>query len=108
MPSCKFRIVWEGAQEALHSLALVNRTLSAGLLGRGHNVQLLQRNPYEPKSTGFPLAEPLRARLIPNDADIQGPVDVHVMHQWPPRFERPKGGRWVVMQPWEFGSVPAE
>ncbi len=107
-PSSPFRLVWEGAQEALHSLALVNRSIVAGLLRKGHDVQLLQRNPYEPKSTGFPLADELRNRLNANESALRGAVDVHVMHQWPPRFEKPKAGRWVMMQPWEFGSIPAE
>ena len=25
----------------------------------------------------------------------------------PPSFEPPPSGHWVVMQPWEFGSIPA-
>jgi glycosyltransferase involved in cell wall biosynthesis len=33
-------------------------------------------------------------------------ADVHVMHQWPPDFTPPAEGRWVMIQPWEFGSVP--
>ena len=33
-------------------------------------------------------------------------AQVHVRHQWPPRLERPEHGRWVLMQPWEFGSLP--
>ncbi|MDE3076352.1 MAG: glycosyltransferase family 4 protein, partial [Chloroflexota bacterium] len=27
-------------------------------------------------------------------------------HAWPPVFERPKEGKWVMIQPWEFGSLP--
>ena len=42
----------------------------------------------------------LAARAAPR------PVDVHVRHQWPPRFDPPPDGRWVIVQPWEFGSLP--
>ena len=31
---------------------------------------------------------------------------MHVRHQWPPKLEPPPQGRWVLMQPWEFGSLP--
>ena len=27
-------------------------------------------------------------------------------HRWPPKLEPPAHGRWVFMQPWEFGSLP--
>src|SRR5262249_23475938 len=35
------------------------------------------------------------------------PADARVRHRWPPDWAPPPGGRWVVMQPWEFGSLPA-
>lgn len=35
-------------------------------------------------------------------------ADVHVRHEWPPRFVAPDAGRWVLMQPWEFGSPPKD
>ncbi len=31
---------------------------------------------------------------------------VGVAHQWPPRFEAPSSGPFVLYQPWEFGRVP--
>ena len=31
---------------------------------------------------------------------------VHVGHRWPPRLEGPADEPWVLMQPWEFGSLP--
>jgi len=33
-------------------------------------------------------------------------VDVHVRHQWPPQFTPPPAGPLVIMQHWEFGSLP--
>ena len=35
-----------------------------------------------------------------------GPAEVHVRHRWPPKLEPPAQGRWVFMQPWEFGRLP--
>ena len=43
------------------------------------------------------------------DETSGGPAPaVHVRHAWPPSFEPPAAGRWVLMQPWEWGSVPRE
>ena len=33
---------------------------------------------------------------------------VTVRHEWPPRWDRPTRGAWVLIQPWEFGAIPAE
>ena len=37
---------------------------------------------------------------------LSGPVDVTVRHRWPVDFRPPPSGHFVVMQPWEFGSIP--
>jgi glycosyltransferase involved in cell wall biosynthesis len=93
--SGQLRIVWQGAQDAVHSLALVNRNLCAALLARGHELSLLPASGYQADGgrVELPAAPAPRA-------------DVHVTHQWPPDFTPPAAGRWVVMQPWEFGSIP--
>jgi glycosyltransferase involved in cell wall biosynthesis len=75
-------MAWEGPQSGLHSFAHVNRELCSRLTSRGHQLTLLESRP------------PGR------------PTDVHVRHQWPPSFTPPPDGHWVIMQPWEFGSVP--
>src|SRR5665213_104380 len=33
---------------------------------------------------------------------------VTVRHQWPPDWSRPKQGALVIIQPWEFGALPAD
>ncbi len=33
---------------------------------------------------------------------------ITVRHAWPPNWQRPRQGKLVVIQPWEFGSLPAE
>ena len=40
------------------------------------------------------------------DPPLPRPADVEVRHQWPPDFSAPRAGRLVVLQPWEFGSIP--
>ncbi|MCS7220812.1 MAG: glycosyltransferase [Anaerolineae bacterium] len=96
-------VVWEGSQFVYHSLALVNRELCLRLIDAGHEVSII---PYEPDqfrpeadSRYYKLA--LRVR-----APLSRPVDVHVRHQWPPNLTPPPEGHWVIIQPWEFGSLP--
>jgi glycosyltransferase involved in cell wall biosynthesis len=38
---------------------------------------------------------------------LSGATDVHVRHYWPPDFNPPAEGRWVMIQPWEYGRLPA-
>ncbi len=96
-------VVWHGPQAAVHSLAHVNRQLCLKLLERGHLVSLVPTDDREPETPRLSVPQLLRERF-------QLPVDlatvIHVRHQWPPDFTSPAAGHWVVMQPWEFGSLP--
>ncbi len=31
-----------------------------------------------------------------------------VRHEWPPNFTPPMSGHWILMQPWEYGSLPRD
>ncbi len=97
-------IIWEGSQFVYHSLALVNREQSLRLINAGYNVSIFpyETDQFKPdKNSPFiKIAKRLRKKL-PS-------VDVHVRHQWPPNLEAPEQGHWVVIQPWEFGSLPKE
>jgi glycosyltransferase involved in cell wall biosynthesis len=96
---------WEGSQFVHHSLANVNREMCLRLAKRGHDLSLI---PYEPDQFG-PDGDPdlsLLAQL--HDAPLESPCQIHVRHQWPPDLKRPPQGKWVVVQPWEFGSPPKD
>jgi len=97
-------VTWEGVQDEMQSLALVNRQLCLRLIQRGHEVSLLPLNfPPDLGVPRLPLLPPLAARLR---APLSQPCQVHVRHGWPPDFTPPPVGHWVLMQPWEFGSLP--
>src|SRR5262249_46153303 len=97
-------VVWEGAVSSVQSLALVNRALCLRLAARGHDLCVL---PVEfPPNLGVPALPPdpvltrrLRRRLA-------RPAAAHVRHAWRPDFRPPAQGHWVIVQPWEFGSIP--
>jgi len=46
----KYAIAWQGAVEALHSLALVNRAICSRLARRGHRVTLVRPDSSETPS----------------------------------------------------------
>ncbi len=104
-PCSTLRGVWEGSFFVRHSLALVNREVCAALLRSGRcDLSLI---PYEADEFG-PESDPerlgpLSARMR---APLKGPAEFHVRHQWPPNFEPPPSGHWVLIQPWEFGRLP--
>ncbi len=95
---------WEGVQDEMQSLTLVNRQLCLRLIERGHDVSLLPLSfPPELGVPRLPLPATLTARLR---APLGRPCQVHVRHAWPPDFRSPPAGHWVLMHPWEFGSLP--
>jgi glycosyltransferase involved in cell wall biosynthesis/tetratricopeptide (TPR) repeat protein len=97
------RVVWQGTQRAVHSFALINREICSRLIKRGHELSIMPATNSEPLEDTLSLPDDLKARM---EKPLTGPADVHVSNQWPPDFQRPSQGRWVVMQPWEFGSMP--
>lgn len=98
------RLVWEGSQFVHHSLALVNRELCIRLAqDKSIDLSIL---PYEPHQFGAKVDR--RFKLISKrlNRQLPAPAEFHVRHQWPPNLTPPREGRWIVIQPWEFGSVP--
>ncbi len=114
------RVVWEGAQQVVHSFGLVNREMCSRLLARGHEVSVLacahpglaERGPAgAAPPAGYRIVEGDDVRLSPELAasfyrPLSGPADVHVRPQWPPQLTPPPQGHWVLVQPWEYGSIP--
>ncbi len=97
-------VVWEGPQFANSSLALVNRELCKGLVANGHEFSSLHVGSKEfAPEVGSVVAKIQAAENV----TIKNP-DIHVRHHWPPNLNPPESGRWVVIQPWEFGSLPKE
>lgn len=94
---------WQGGLFVHHSLALVNRELCLQLLEKGYTVSFESIVPdqFEPGD------DPRLIRLTSiRNLPIKQP-DVTIRHFWPPDFSRPVSGKLVVIQPWEYGSIPA-
>lgn len=97
-------IYWHGGLFVHHSLAHVNRELALQLLDQGYQLSFLPTQPDEFPSKASPRFNKLEA--CRNRSFNR--IDVTVRHQWPPDFSRTVQGKLVVIQPWEFGSVPVE
>jgi tetratricopeptide (TPR) repeat protein len=95
-------IEWQGAFLAYHSLALVNRELALALRRRGALIRPrhLGSCEFTPQS-GEHLAD------LFNAAGDEGPAELVIRHAWPPDFSAPNAPRMVMIQPWEYGSLPA-
>lgn len=101
----KLAVNWEGSQFVHHSMALINRELTLQLINRGHDVSII---PYEKDEYDHRVEKRFSKIAASVGKKQNGPVDVHVRHQWPPNLVPPHEGRWVIIQPWEFGSLPKE
>jgi GT2 family glycosyltransferase/Flp pilus assembly protein TadD/glycogen synthase/SAM-dependent methyltransferase len=101
----RLRIAWEGSQFVNHSLALVNRELCLRLIEKGCEVSIIPYEKEQFSSENEPRFKPIDEN---RHRPLSGSADVHVRHQWPPDFNPPREGHWVIVQPWEFGSLPKE
>lgn len=104
-PKQRLTIHWQGNFLNYHSFSGVNRYLAQALLKRGHLELSIShyRNPsFDPKP-GEAFYD-LKVRMF---RPLLESPDVILRHFWPPDFEAPpEPGHWVIIQPWEFGSVP--
>ncbi|HEY1727567.1 MAG TPA: methyltransferase domain-containing protein [Candidatus Baltobacteraceae bacterium] len=99
-------LVWEGELQTLNSMSIINRELGR-ILAASADLQVVFR-PDEAQAEPFVAADPrfeaMRARID------RTPVasDVFVRHPCgDPSFERPPTERYVQIQPWEYGALPA-
>ncbi len=95
------KIDWMGSFLDAGSLSHVNRQLTAALVG-SDKINLNRVNTGTETSPAF--------RQLANEVSTSGAADaaITVRHAWPPNWSRPKSGKLVVVQPWEFGSLPEQ
>jgi glycosyltransferase involved in cell wall biosynthesis len=98
-------IFWQGDFFNYHSLSLVNRHLAEALYRRGHiNLQAV---PFSNANFMPEPGEPFYLLRTHLQRPLLSKPDIVLRHHWPPDFEPPaQPGHWVMIQPWEFGSIP--
>ncbi|SPF48657.1 hypothetical protein SBDP1_760033 [Syntrophobacter sp. SbD1] len=98
------RIAWEGTQLVSHSLALINRELCLQLIDSGYELSII---PGKEVDNISPDSDPRFNKIVERTRKpLSGSTDVHVRHHWPPNFDPPPQGHWVIIQPWEYGRIP--
>ncbi len=96
-------IDWIGTFLDYGSLSHVNREFT-GALSRDPDLRVRRvAGPASHPSTAPAAWKNLSAQLTPIPSKHAA---VTVRHAWPPQWDRPKSGALVVIQPWEFGSLP--
>jgi len=98
-------IYWEGSQFVYHSLALINREICLQLIKKGYKVSII---PYEKHQFGSEMDKRFKAIEERINKPLSKPADIHIRHHWPPNFNPPPEGHWVIIQPWEFGPLPKD
>jgi glycosyltransferase involved in cell wall biosynthesis/tetratricopeptide (TPR) repeat protein len=96
-------VAWVGTFLDHGSLSGVNRSLASALkLQADLELHCVQSAPVNsvPDSLKF-----FRKEM---DSKNPGSCSVTIRHAWPPDWSRPKNGKLVVIQPWEFGSLPTQ
>ncbi len=99
------RVQWEGSWFVNHSLSKINREIVSRLMEKPQlefSLIPFERDEFEPGGDGGPHAG-LRSKI---SKGLSGPADFVVRHRWPPKLEAPESGRWIWIQPWEYGSLP--
>lgn len=90
---------------SLNSASIVNRQLAARFITFGHEV-LISPERGNSVPTGQPPDPSLKALL--DRKGIPDHPEVTIRNSWPPDFTPAATGKLVVIQPWEFGSMPEQ
>ncbi|HVY72271.1 MAG TPA: carbamoyltransferase C-terminal domain-containing protein, partial [Verrucomicrobiae bacterium] len=99
-------VAWAGSYLDLGSLSHVNRELTRRLDGQpGIRLTRVGKNIIPPEHAKTPLLQET-GRLL--RAQVPNHTQVTVRHSWPPVWDTPVSGAWIMIQPWEYGILPAE
>ena len=101
----KFTVAWEGSFLDYGSLSHVNRSITTELREQpGIDLACIQKTAGMTPEMPDALSD--FTQNMASEASTE--TQVTVRHSWPPIWEKPSHGKWVNIQPWEFGVLPAE
>lgn len=102
----QIRIELEGELYAGHSFAKVNEILLDHFSEDDQLAVSLRRRFLNPTSEATDPASVRRAPLI--DRPLENGPQVTIRHAFPPNWEPPAQGKWVHIQPFEYGHLPLD
>ena len=101
----KVRVAIEGEFFAGHSFSNVNEEIARHLIeSENLEVTILPLWQEHASTTRLPHLQSLKPYF---NRDI-GELEVTIRHSFPPKWNRPPSGRWIHIQPWEFGALPLD
>lgn len=97
---------WEGAFLDFGSLAHVNRSLATQLEKMPSlQINCVSTNILAPQRQSCRELQALAQHVYHHSP--KEPL-ITVRHAWPPKWQPPSKGKWIIMQPWEYGALPEE
>ncbi len=100
----KPKLVLEGELFANHSFANINEQFASMFADDGFVNFSIDRKYYNPVSDRDGQNVGKITRYI--GAHSEQHAAVTIRHSFPPNWEKPATGKWVHIQPWEFGHLP--
>ncbi|MGH7972280.1 MAG: glycosyltransferase, partial [Limisphaerales bacterium] len=98
-------VAWEGSYLDWGSLSHVNRELTREL-SRVPGISISRISP-DANATA-PNSDELNELAKTLSVKPREHVQVVVRHSWPPDWRKPRNGKLVIIQPWEYGALPTE
>lgn len=94
-------IIWTGSFFTKNNYAKINQQILNKLSQTGeYDIGIFVDDEFN-RSPGIlpPLLESKIGKIPPI-------IEFQIFHQILPQLEPPSKGRWIIMQPWEYGSIP--
>ncbi len=98
-----FTIAIDGPLMSMNSLTVVNSQLALQLIRRAYRVSLISDLMIDNTFFSDPNHKILKSYLNKFKKN-----DITISHYFPPKNQKPNSSKWVVIQPWEFGSIPKD
>jgi glycosyltransferase involved in cell wall biosynthesis len=102
--SGQIKIEWEGEFFAGHSFSNINEALAKQFIQDQRFAVSIKRQIHNP--TGDRDSQELGMFKSHFDRKLPDGPDVVIRHAFPPNWEKPAKGKWIHIQPWEFGHLP--
>lgn len=100
------KVAWEGSFLDFGSLSNVNRAITEEVAKHPKiNLTRVSSDKLDPKAARQP--EILNTAMQITAQSPPG-TQVTIRHAWPPNWQSPSEGKWVLIQPWEYGIIPEE
>lgn len=100
------KVTWDGTFLDFTSLSHVNRALSSAVL-KYPSIDITPIGPNYNR-TDISKFDELKEMTLRMREKAPDDTEITVRLKWPPKWEKPEKGKWVLIQFWEFGVLPED